>query len=97
MAVYASVTGRVTPGKLNEAAAYLARYAEGIKKISGHDVQILGQVGEIDSVMTVTTYEDLADMEKTIRDVWPSQEYRQLMDSAKGLFSAAETHVFLDT
>ncbi len=97
MAVYASVTGRVAPGKMNEAAAYLAKYADGIKKISGHDVLVLGEVGELNSVMSVTTYENLADMEKTINDLWPSEEYRALMDSAEGLFTDAETHVFIET
>lgn len=95
--IYASVSGRVAPGKLNEAAAYLQRYAEGIKKISGHDVQVLGEVGEINKVMTVTTYDSLSDMESTIDACWSNEDYRKLMDDATGLFVDAETHVMKAT
>lgn len=95
--IYASISGRVAPGKLNEASAYLQRYADGIKKISGHDVQILGEVGEINKVMTVTTYDSLADMESTIEACWTNEDYRKLMDDATGLFEDAETHIMKQT
>lgn len=95
--IYASVSGDVASGKLNEAAAFLQKYADGIKKLSGHDVQILGEVGELNKVMTVTTYDSLADMEKTIDDLWGNEEYRKLMDSAEGLFENAETRVMKQT
>lgn len=95
--IYASISGDVASGKLNEAAAYLGKYAETIKKITGHDVQVLGEVGELNKVMTVTTYDSLADMEKTIEDCWSNEEYRKLMDSAQGLFENAETRIMKET
>lgn len=97
MTVYAAITGRVAAGKLNEAAAYLGKYVESIKKISGRDVQVLGEVGEINCVRTVTTFESLADMEKTIDECWNNEDYRKLMDSAEGLFVDADTKVWKAT
>lgn len=95
--IYASVSGDVASGKLNEAAAFLQKYQDGIKKITGHDVQIFGEVGELNKVMTVTTYDSLAEMEKTIEDCWSNEDYRKLMDSAQGLFVNAETRVMKET
>ena len=91
--IYSSIRGHVAPGKLNEASAYLAKYAEGIKAITGKDVQVLGEVGEINVVMSVVTYEDMAEMEKVIETCWASEDYRKLMDDAEGLFSDSETRI----
>ncbi len=97
MTVYTAITARVAPGKLNEASAHLAKYAEAIKNLTGHEIQILGEVGEINSVRTVATYESLADMEKTIDACWSDEGYRKLVDSAAGLFTDGETKVWKAT
>jgi hypothetical protein len=96
MTVFVAITGRVAAGKLDEAAEYLGKYVETIKKMGG-DVQLLGEVGEINCIRTVTNYESLAEMEKSIEACWGSEDYRKLMDSAAGLFVEADTKVWKTT
>jgi hypothetical protein len=57
--IYSTIGGRVASGKLNEASAFLQKYADGIKKLTGHDVNILGEVGETHSVMSTVQCKEL--------------------------------------
>lgn len=94
--IVASITGRAKPGRLNDASAFVQKYAETIERITGAKTQIGGEVGELNSILVATQHDSMADFDAAIEKCWGSEEYRKILDDAVDIFDseANQVHVW---
>lgn len=91
--IVTNITSRVRPGCMEQSAAYLRKFLEVIKEVTGADAQIAGKLGALGEVMVFVQSEDGSDLGEGAAKLWGSQAYREIMDEGAAIFDSEATQI----